>query len=298
MSATSWTGRVLGRAADWAALCCGRAKRRQSGEVHEDVERGDEQDGENDGARDGALGLANFSAEERDVVIAPITIGSEQRGLGEAAERKCGGERGSLRHVPAAGGCGVGESGDDDAGEGGDDSGEEHPGETRDGSEIAIEERGDEKARGGGGEVGVVERGKSGDWRRIEIGPEKSEKTREADAARGDGERRSEADLPDVEKTEPVAGAAGAVDLLEESVAAAGARKGCAELGPDEAVGDGDDCAEDPSPDGEAIASGGNDEGQSDEGADADHLEHVEEDGGAKADAALECGGLEAGLVV
>ncbi len=154
-------------------------------------------------------------------------------------------------------------------------------------AEIAIEERGDEKARGGGGEVGVVERGKSSDGRRVETGPEESEKTGEADAAGGDGERRGEADLPDVEKTEPVAGAFGAVDFLEEGVAAASAREGCAELGPDEAVGDGDDGAEHPRPDGEPIASGGDDERQSDEGADADHLEHVEEDGGAKADAAL-----------
>ena len=190
--------------------------------------------------------------------------------------------------MPAAGGRGVGESGDDDAGERGDDSGEKHPGETRDGAEIAIEERGDEKARGGGGKVGVVERGKSGDGRGVEAGPEESEKTGEADAAGGDGERRGEADLPDVEKTEPVAGAVGAVDLVEEGVAAAGARKSCAELGPDEAVGDGDDGAEHPRPDGEPIAGRGNDERQSDEGADADHLEHVEEDGGAKADAALE----------
>src|SRR6266567_5441013 len=38
-------------------------------------------------------------------------------------------------------------------------------------------------------------------------------------------------------------------------------------------------------------ARGGDDEGQGDEGADADHLKHVEEHGGAEADAALEMRG-------
>jgi hypothetical protein len=132
-----------------------------------------------------------------------------------------------------------------------------------------------------------MERGKRGDGSSVEAGPEDREKTGEADAAGGDGERRGEADLPHVEKTEPVAGAVGAVDLAEKGVAAAGAREGRAELGPDEAVGDGDGCAEHPGPDGEAIARGGDDERKGDEGADADHLEHVEEDGGAEADAAL-----------
>ncbi len=286
MSATSCTR----RAADSAACDAAVTQRGQRGQVHDDIERGDEEDGEQDGAGDGALGAADFAAEETDVVVAPVTIGGEQRGLGEAAESKRGGERGRLRHVPAAGGCGVGESGDDDAGEGGDDSGKKHPGEARDGAEVAIEERGDEKTRGGGGEVGVVERGKSGDGRGVEVGPEDGEKTGEADAAGGDGKRRGEADLPDVEKTEPVAGALRAVDLLEECIAAAGARKGCAELGPDEAVGDGDDGAQHPGPDGETVAGGGDDERQGDEGADADHLKHVEEDGGAEADAALKGG--------
>ena len=89
-----------------------------------------------------------------------------------------------------------------------------------------------------------------------------------------------------------MAGAFRAIDLFEECVAAAGAREGCAELGPDEAVGDGDDGTEYPRPYGEAIARGGDDERQGDEGADTDHFEHVEEDGGAEADAALEGGGV------
>ncbi len=281
-----WLARGLGE------VRRGRAQRGQSGEVHEDVKGCDKEDGEQDGTGDGALGTTDFAAEETDVVVAPITISGEERGLGEASESKRGRERRSLRHVPAAGGCGVGESGDDDADEGGDDSGKKNPGETRDGAEVAIEKRGDEETRGGGSEIGVVDRGKRGDWSRAEVGPEDGEKTGEADAARSDGERRGEANLPDVEKTEPFAGAVGAVDLLNKRIAAARAREGRAELGPDEAVDDGDDGAEDPCPYGETITRGGDDERQSDEGADADHLQHVEEDGGAEADAALEGGGV------
>ena len=72
--------------------------------------------------------------------------------------------------MPAAGGRGVGESGDDDAGERGHDAGKQHPGHARDGADVAIEQHGDEQARGGGGEVGVVERGQRGDGRGISPG--------------------------------------------------------------------------------------------------------------------------------
>ena len=102
-------------------------------------------------------------------------------------------ERRRGRHVPAAGGRGVGEARDDDAGDGRHDSGKKHPGHPRDGADVAIEERGDQQTGGGGGEIGVVQRGQSGDGRGVEAGPEDREKTREADAARGDRERRSEA---------------------------------------------------------------------------------------------------------
>ena len=186
----------------------------------------------------------------------------------------------------------MGESGDDDAGERGDDSGKQHPGHARDGADVAIEKHGDEQAGSGGGEVGVVERGQRGDGRGVEAGPEDGEETGEADAAGSDRKRRGEADLPDIEKAEPVAGAFRAVDLAEKCIRAAGAREGCAELGPDEAVGDGDGGAEHPRPDGEPIACGGDDQRQRNEGTDADHLQHVEEDGGAEADAALKPAGI------
>ena len=82
MSATSWTR----RAADSAACDAAAWSEGSDGEVHEDIKRGDKEDGEQDGARDGALGTADFARRESDVVVAPITIGGEKRGLGETAE--------------------------------------------------------------------------------------------------------------------------------------------------------------------------------------------------------------------
>src|SRR5208283_3826271 len=106
------------------------------------------------------------------------------------------------------------------------------------------------------------------------------EKTGEADAARGYRKRGGEADLPDVEKTEPVAGTLRTVYLSEECIGTSGTREGGAELSPYKAIGDGDDCAENPSPDREAVAGRGDDQRQRDERADTDHLQHVEEHGG------------------
>ncbi len=45
-------------------------------------------------------------------------------------------------------------------------AGKEHPGQARDGAEIAIEQRGDQQAGGRRGEVGVVQRGQGGEWAR------------------------------------------------------------------------------------------------------------------------------------
>ena len=194
--------------------------------------------------------------------------------------------------MPAAGGRGVSESGDDDAGERGHDAGKQHPGHARDGADVAIEQHGDEKARGGGGEVGVVERGQRGDGRGVEAGPEDGEKSGETDATRSDRQRRGESDLPDIEKAQPVPCALGAVDLAEKCIRTAGAREGCAQLGPDQAVGDSDGGAEHPRPDRQPESRSGDDQRQRDEGTDADHLQHVEEHGGAETDAALQPAGI------
>ena len=60
--------------------------------------------------------------------------------------------------MPAAGCRGVGESGDDDAGERGEDASKQHPGHARDGADVAIEQHSNEKASGGGSEVSVMDR--------------------------------------------------------------------------------------------------------------------------------------------
>ena len=80
----------------------------------------------------------------------------------------------------------------------------------------------------------------------------------------------------------------GAVDFAEEGIGATGAWKGCAEFRPDQAIGNSNHRAEHPGPYREPVACRCDDQGQRDEGPDADHLKHVEEDGGAQADATLE----------
>ena len=64
------------------------AHRRQRGQVHGYIKCGDKEDREQDGAGNGPLRTAHLSAKEADVVVAPITVGRQQRGLRQAAERR------------------------------------------------------------------------------------------------------------------------------------------------------------------------------------------------------------------
>ena len=269
----------------------------QRGEVHDDVERRDKQNREQDCAGNGFLGLADLAAEEGDVVVAPVVVGSDEGGLRESTDGGGCGLRGRRRHMPPSGRRSVRESGDDDARHGSHDTDKQDPCGSGDDAEATIKKHSDEKTGSGSGEVGVVESGQCCDGRAVDAGPEPGEEAGESDAAGGDGERGGETELPDVEEAEPVAGAIGAVDFAEKGVRSAGSRKGRSEFSPDEAVGDGDDGAEDPCPDGEAVSGCGNDEGKGDERAHADHLEHVEEHGRAQADAALEVSGLRVGWI-
>jgi len=115
--------------------------------------------------------------------------------------------------------------------------------------------------------------------RGFEAGPEPREEAGETNASGGDGERRGKAKLPDIEEAQPVPRAVGAIDFAEECVGATGPREGCAEFGPYEAVCYGNGGAEEPGPYGKLVSGCGDDERERDEGAYADHLEHVEEDG-------------------
>lgn len=78
------------------------------------------------------------------------------------------------------------------------------------------------------------------------------------------------------------------VELPQEGVRASGIGEGCAKFSPDEAVAECDEGSEEPCPGGETCACGGQNDGQGDKRADADHLHHVESDGGGKAEAARE----------
>src|SRR5882724_6515368 len=100
---------------------------------------------------------------------------------------------------------------------------------------------------------------------------------RDADRAGRDGERRAERDLPDEEEGEELSPARGAIDALEILIGAAGLREGSAEFGPDETVANGEQRAEDPAKHGLRSAHRADDERQGDEGADADHVDHVED---------------------
>ena len=192
--------------------------------------------------------------------------------------------------MPAAEGRRTRETGDDHPNKRGHDAGKKHPGHPRDRTQIAIKQRGNQQTGGGGGEVGIVEGGQRGPGSGIKSWEENGKKARQPDAARCDGQRRGKAQLPDVEKAEPVARPLGTIDFSQEGVGTARAWKGRAQFGPDQTVGNGNHGAQHPGPNGKSRAGGGDHQRKRDEGADADHLKHVEEDGGTEADAALELG--------
>ena len=182
----------------------------------------------------------------------------------------------------------MGESRDDDARDRCQNANEEHPCRAGDDAETPIQQRRHQQAGAGGGEVGIVERREKCERRMIEPGPEPGEKAGEPDASRCDGERRGETQLPHVEKAEPVAGAIGAVDLAQKRIRSACLRKCRAEFGPHQPVREGNDRAKHPGPNGKTKARRGDDQRQGDERTDADHLQHVEQNRGAEADAAFE----------
>ncbi len=62
---------------------CAGAERGQQGKVHGEIESGDQGEREQNGSGDGALRVANFRAEEADVVVAPVVIAGDESSLGE-----------------------------------------------------------------------------------------------------------------------------------------------------------------------------------------------------------------------
>ena len=188
--------------------------------------------------------------------------------------------------------------GEEDPGDGGDDGGPEDVADELKAGEIAVEEEdgeddsGDGYGGGGGGDEASEVPGVGG-----KRGGEVSGVLGEADASAGDGEGRGEDELEDEEEGEEAAEPAG-IDGAKEAVGAAGFGHGGAEFSPDEAVTDGEEGPEDPAEHGLGASHGGEEEGEGDEGADADHVEHVDGDGRAEGEGAgeLGCGGDEASV--
>ena len=108
--------------------------------------------------------------------------------------------------------------------------------------------------------------------RRIEV----ARILRETDRSRSHDQRSTERELPDVEERDQTAGAAGSVDFTQEGVGAAGLRQCCSQLCPDQPIAKRESRAEYPAEHGLRTAHSSDDERQSDERADAHHLQHVE----------------------
>src|ERR1035437_226547 len=112
----------------------------QGCEVHGDVEGGDEKYRQQDGAWNRLLWLPNLAAQKADVVVAPVVVGGDERSLRKAAQGNADRLLWRGRHVPAAAGRRTSEPRNDDARDGCEHTGEEHPGATGHGAEIAIEQ--------------------------------------------------------------------------------------------------------------------------------------------------------------
>ncbi len=111
---------------------------------------------------------------------------------------------------------------------------------------------------------------------------------RESDGAGGKAERSLNQRLPDKQKGHQAAHAVGSIRFPKKDVAAAGQGHGGTQLRPYEAVEQGEHGAGGPSKQALRSAHVLDDQGNDDEGSDADHLDHVERDGFFEAEAALE----------
>lgn len=273
----------------------------KDGEVHGDIEGGYDCDREEDGAGDGAARVLDLAAEEGDVVVAPVVVGGDEHGGGEAGKEGRGEGKDSGWEVDGLGEVSVEEAGDDDPGDGSEDDREHDDRERADAGEVPVEEDNGEEdggdgdegggTDGDGGGVGAemdgVEQGVAG-----ERGGEEGGVLAEADGSAGNRERAGEEDLEEEEEAEDLADASG-VDDAEVGVGPASLGKGGAELCPDEAVAKGKEGSEDPAEHGLGTAHSADEERKGDEGADADHVEQIERHCAAEIERADE---LDAGL--
>ena len=114
----------------------------------------------------------------------------------------------------------------------------------------------------------------------------------ETDGARADGERGQRDGLPDEQETHEPAEALRAVGFGKIAIGAAGAGHGGAQLGPDHAVAERHQGAQDPAEDRLRTVHFGEQNRYGDERPDADHLQHVGGSSPEKTDTADEMRGI------
>ncbi len=272
------------------------AKDGQDGDGHAEIEGGDDRDGEEDGSRDGAAGVFDFTAEQGDVVVAPVVVGGEEHGGGETGEEGWSEVEGSAGKGDGLGDVSAEQARDDDGGERGEDDGKHGEREAADVGEVAKEQEDGEEdygygdggrgaeldGSGDGAEVKGVKGGAPGERRE-----EEGAVLRKADGGAGDRKGAGKEDLEQKKEGEDFAGSAGK-DGAEVGVGSAGYGEGGTEFGPDEAVGEGNEGPEKPTQHGLGTSHGGDEQGQRDKGASADHVEQVERDSTAERNGAVE----------
>ncbi len=271
----------------------------EHGDIHRQVERGDDDDGDDQRARDGAARVLHFPAQKAHVVVAPIVVGGDQHRRTHAHEEcRRQGERAGGK-VEGARGAEVRQPGNDDPADGQRHADPEQLRQLAEHGDAAIEQK-DHDRRGRNGNPRCRHH-QDADFQRAEVngvrqdnalkaGPEISRIVRQADAARCDGQRRAERKLPDEEKRQQAAQRIGAVDFFQVAIRAAGVGHGRAQFGPDQPIAEREDRAENPAQHGLRTAGGGDDQRQRDERPHADHVDHVQRGGFGQADAADELG--------
>ncbi len=229
----------------------------QHGDVHHDIERGDDDDRQNERARNVAARIFDLAAKEADVVVAPVIVGRHQHRRAHAEKKlvrqpKCTGrEVESARRVEVR------------------DARHNHPadrqhhadpqqlGQPSDDGNPAIEQDHDEQAGSHGDE-----RRRSHQDARFERPQQRQREMKamrsdylgqtwpqiagvvsQSDAARGDGQRRAERELPHEQKRQQPPQRFRTVDFLQILIGAAGIGHGRAQFGPHQPIAEREDGA-------------------------------------------------------
>src|SRR5229473_1705759 len=246
--------------------------------LHGQIQQGDADDRDKNPAGDVPLGIANLTAEMADVVVAPVGVdGVDRRGT-EAGEKQ-------PRESPRARRIGedlprmkVSRAAPDQPENRADNADPQKKRNFSNGADAAIERANkNDHQRAGDRFFAVLSQ-------RIQI----RGVLRESDGAGGKAERSLDERLPDKQEGHQAAHAARAIRLAKKNIAAAGERHGRAQFRPYKAVEQSEHGAGGPSKQALRSAHVLDNQGNDDEGSDADHLDHVERDGFFEAKSALE----------